>query len=581
MKRRMREAGSAFLKRPFPALVSHFVNRLFASEEEQGGSSLGFGIGAVLAILASPGAFASIFLMGKYSTLLQWMRGEHIDAIRRSPSDEYFFVVLSMTITGFVMVARWNRLFPDRRDFLNLAPLPIPIRNIFVANFVALLSLALVFALDVNVVSAVLFPLFVTMSYDTFPAFLKVGSAHIVTVFSASLFSFFAIFGLVGLLMLIVPRRLFRKSSVLMRVILVVVLLAEFFSNILLQLFSGRAPGEAGHSMSRLPSYWFLGLYEHQLGIANLPMTLLGRRAIAALIAAIVVSTLSYVICYRTWFVRLPEMLDMMGTGRSLLRVRWPESLLRRLFRSPFERACSTFAVRVLLRSEQHLMFFGAYLGIGLVVVAQSLVDSRQIVARSEYPSPAYLAIPLLIAFFIVSGLKFAFDMPVALDANWVFKLVPDSPYPQPKQIARRLMRWITVPAEILLLGPSTAASFGWRIALVHSATTVAFTLLFIEVMLTPFEKVPFTCSTVPDVKRVVIRILGTLFGVLLIVPEVASLERWAFAEPGRFLVLALVLFAGWILTRRYGRAVEYGGGLRFEDGPGPPFEILKLTVPN
>ena len=88
----MREARSAFLKRPFPALISHFVNRLFASEEEQGGSSLGFGIGAVLAILASPGAFASIFLMAKYSTLLQWMRGEHIDAIRRSPSDEYFFV---------------------------------------------------------------------------------------------------------------------------------------------------------------------------------------------------------------------------------------------------------------------------------------------------------------------------------------------------------------------------------------------------------------------------------------------------------------------------------------------------------
>jgi hypothetical protein len=32
-----------------------------------------------------------------------------------------FFVVLSMTITGLAMVMRWNRLFPDRRDFANLS----------------------------------------------------------------------------------------------------------------------------------------------------------------------------------------------------------------------------------------------------------------------------------------------------------------------------------------------------------------------------------------------------------------------------------------------------------------------------
>ena len=112
-------------KTPFSALTAHFVRRLFASEEEQGNGSLGFGFGAILALVASPGAFASIVLLGKYSTLIAWMTGHRIDPIRRSPSDEYFFIVLSMTITGLVMVARWNRLFPDRRDFANLAVLPL------------------------------------------------------------------------------------------------------------------------------------------------------------------------------------------------------------------------------------------------------------------------------------------------------------------------------------------------------------------------------------------------------------------------------------------------------------------------
>lgn len=53
------------------------------------------------------------------------------DFVKASAADECFFVVLSVTITGLVMVLRWNRLFPDRRDFENLAVLPIPIYHVF------------------------------------------------------------------------------------------------------------------------------------------------------------------------------------------------------------------------------------------------------------------------------------------------------------------------------------------------------------------------------------------------------------------------------------------------------------------
>lgn len=186
---------------------------------------MGLGLGAVLSILACPGAFASIFLMTKYSTLLQFVHGVFFDPIARSPSDEYFFVGLSMTITGLVMVARWNRLFPDRRDFANLAILPIRIRDIFLANLAALIGLALVFGLDVNAVSALLFPFFVALSLNSLPAMIHVGIAHAATVFAASLFSFFSVLALVGVLMLVVPPKLFRRVSVLARMSLVVFLL--------------------------------------------------------------------------------------------------------------------------------------------------------------------------------------------------------------------------------------------------------------------------------------------------------------------------------------------------------------------
>ena len=141
---------------PFGHLIFYFLKRMFSGEDEEGVESMSLGLGVVLAFLAAPGALASLFLMDKYSTLLQFFRGQRsFDPYRASIADEYFFIVLSMTITGLVMVARWNRLFPDRRDFWNLAVLPIPIRQVFLANFAALFLLAVIFAIDVNTVSIV------------------------------------------------------------------------------------------------------------------------------------------------------------------------------------------------------------------------------------------------------------------------------------------------------------------------------------------------------------------------------------------------------------------------------------------
>ncbi len=566
-------------QRPFQILVGHFVKRLFAPEEEQASGGMSFGLGGVLAILASPGAFASIFLIEKYSTLLQFLRGVHYNPIQRSPSDEYFFIVLSMTITGLVMVARWNRLFPDRRDFSNLAVLPIPIRNIFLANFVALLGLAVLFGIDVNLVSALLFPFFVTLSLNSFPAMIHVGVAHAITVFLSSLFSFFAVFALVGVLMLLVPRRIFRSVSVLMRMLLVVVLLTEFFSNIFVQLFSGRLPGGPGNSLHWLPSYWFLGIYESIVGIAKAPMVALADQALLGLAIAVIVSTGAYALCYQRIFIRLPESFDTMGGSRPFFRIRFPEFLLAPLFRSQFERGCSSFSLKVLLRSEQHLLFIGAYFGVGLVIVAQSVLDSSSKRSPATLPSSEYLAIPLLIAFFMVSGLRFVFDRPATLDANWLFRFAANSPEPEPRSIAKRLMLWATLSWELAILLPLSIDRLGWPLALLHVATAVALTVLLADILLVFFRKIPFTCAAQLDIKQLLVQMMGTIFGVLIVVPGIAGIEHWMLFQPLRFLWFLILFSAAWFWLARYKRdANAQNPTMIFQDGPGPPFELLKLT---
>lgn len=477
------------------------------------------------------------------------------------------------------MVARWNRLFPDRRDFSNLATLPIPIRDIFLANFAALLGLAVLFGLVVNAVSSLLFPFFVTMSIGTAAAFFRVGAAHAAAVFSASLFSVFAVFALVGLLSLFVPRRLLKPVSLVTRILLVVGLLSEFFSNLLIQLFAGHLPGAAGTYMQWVPSFWFLGLYETMVGITKPQMVRMAQQALLMLAGSIIVSTAAYAVCYRRIFVRRPESFDMLTTGRPFFRIRLPEAFLKPLFRSQFERGCTSFAMKVLLRSEPHLMFFGAYLGIGLVIVAQTALSSSAEEPRNALPSSAYLSVPPLIAFFVASGLRFVFDTAAFTEANWVFKVAAGPVQPRPGQIARRLLLLATLPWEIAVFLPLTVLRMGWPAALLHIGAVVALTILFTDLLVLGFRKVPFTCVSQVDIRRMIAKMLATIFGVLVIVPSLAAIERWMLEAPYRFGGFALVLAGCWYGLRKYrGSATRSEEGLLFEDGPGPDFELLKLS---
>jgi hypothetical protein len=248
--------------------------------------------------------------------------------------------------------------------------LPIPIHHIFLANFTALGGLAFVFAIDVNLVSSLFFPAFVTASDGRLAAFARIAAGHLTAVFSATLFSFFGLFALVGLLTLLLPARWLRPVSVGVRILLAVGLMVEFFSNLFLQLFSGRLPGYAGVYLKLLPSFWFLGLYETLIGIAKPLMREMAQWGLVALALSVMVMAGSYALCYRRHFLRLAESFDNLAGNRHGAWFKMPELMARLLFRSPFEEACLLFAFRVLTRSERHVMFLGGYLGIGLVVVS-------------------------------------------------------------------------------------------------------------------------------------------------------------------------------------------------------------------
>lgn len=107
----------------------------------------------------------------------------------------------------------------------------------------------------------------------------------------------------------------------------------------------------------------------------------------------------------------------------------------------------------------------------------------------------------------------------------------------------------------------------------------VALTILFSDFLLLRFRKIPFTCATQVDIRRSITKMLATVFGVLMIVPTLAEIERWMLEAPYRFVGFVLVLAACWYGLSKYrGSAMPTEEDLLFEDGPGPDFELLKLS---
>ena len=206
MQESFRAAWEPYSRRPFPALLRVFIGRVFHGGGESGASEMDFALGVVLILLAMPGVMISLLLFEKYGTLIRWMRGDGtFDPFTATIPDEYFFIVLSMVVTGAAAIWRWDALFLDRRDYTNIIPLPISLRRIFVGNFAAILLLAAALTLDVNAASFVLFPVAVVGSQNSLSLFLRFGAGHAVTVVLASAFSFFAVFAAIGLLIAVLP----------------------------------------------------------------------------------------------------------------------------------------------------------------------------------------------------------------------------------------------------------------------------------------------------------------------------------------------------------------------------------------
>ena len=568
-------------EKPFVRLVGHFVNRSLRGGAESDSEELDFSTGLLLMLLPVPGIFVSIIFYDKYSTFLQWIRKDLImEPYSASMGDEYLFIVVSMVLTGVIAVWRWDSILLDRRDFANLVHLPVSAWKLFTANLVAILFLTMLFAFEVNIGSTVLFPIVVSSSYPEFSIYAGFAAGHAIGVALASVFTFAAVVALIGLLMFSLPYRVFRRVSQYLRIALVLFFLFLLMTSFMVGPLTNRLKQNPGSIIRLLPPVWFLSLCEAVRHAAAPVYQHLGMVALWALSGTMVLAGVAYALSYRRCFLSIPETVEGSASRGGLLLPMMLRVANRRYLPTPARRACFAFVVRTLMRSEKHFTALGAFVGMGLLLCAQTLVtathDGTEMSGR--IPAPAFLSIPLILVYCLVVGLRFIFEIPADLRANWIFKMEIDAGAGESVALGRALAWTFLVPLLIVACVPAYAYGWGWPVALLHLGYVGVMTWLLVETMFVRLRKIPFTCS-LPVFKENAFVVLFLLFlGFYLFVRAGSFLEYIAFVDPVRAIVPAIVLAGWWVAIRQYRKnLLEMEKEIIFEEGPVEAVQLLDL----
>src|SRR5579871_868524 len=559
-------------RRPFVRLVAHFLARLVRGGNDAASSEFELGAGGLLGLLAAPGAFSCLLMLDKYSTFLNWYRGRIRDDLYVTSSpDKHLFIALAMAVTGIVTVLKWDKILPDSQDYLNLAPLPVRPRSIFLANAAAIAIAVIVLAVDVSGVSTVLFPMIVTAgAQQTTAAFVAFISVHAACMLLASCFTFCAVFALLGTLGALLPQNAFRSISSWVR--------GGALVGFIVLLMTGCAgPNVEAQmvGMGRLrlfPSFWYLGLYQ---ALQHRPAPALAESAHLALpgvVAAFLLMLVSYALSYHRRFVSVLER-GRRASGERLVALFLRPLDLFSARTAGFARACHHFAVRALLRNEAHRLCLSVALGLGWLLAIQSI---------SEGTESGFLKAPLIAAYVLLLGVRLAFELPAGVAANWVFRAVLDPRENESHSLARRVMLGFLTPFVLL---PSLVFAW-WRSGLMTSAIETAFvlalSLCLMDVLLSGYRKIPLACSAPGFRENLLVLCLLQFMGFELFTHGGALLEAAILKQPALFLVVPTAMLAGSYWRRvRWKNALEAGEaevGLTFESFRRPAVERLNLS---
>ncbi|HYW43066.1 MAG TPA: ADOP family duplicated permease [Bryobacteraceae bacterium] len=529
-------------------LVRHFLVGFFDSDFVSASDSgewmkVAFGI---LAILLSSGILGFRTYMERYDALFSLANPAVFRQAMRE--DWLLFIGLAMGVTALLTVLQWQSLFPSRRDCLVLGSWPVSPREIFAAKFGSLLLIFTIFVVAVAAIPAALFASVTAFPWRYNPSEAANFGANFAAAAGACVFAFFSLLALQGILLNLLPGRIFARVSLTLQAVLFMVILGALP-------LVGRWPTHGAW----FPTAWFADLWESML--RGTPGS---RTAVLAMAAPAVITVLSYLIAYHRYHRLLME-----GAPGHTAASRWDGAgwrLLERWIREPREQAAFAFMWKTLVRSGSHRLILLAYGGIGLGCITKGALDTPRPSLHDQgiYGFLAVVA-PLATAVVVTAGLRYLFSLPVALGANWLFQMNEREGRAAWLAAVERFVIWCGIAPVFLAALPAQIAVFGWLRAVAASVLALLAVLIGFEILFRGWHKLPFTCSHVPG-KEPVLLTVGRWVPSIIYLATVGQLILYCSGEPTAFAALVTFEAVIWWRMRRKRRNTWADASLWYED---------------
>jgi hypothetical protein len=559
---------------PVFELHRHYTQQLFASDLVTSADDLRRVVVTSLALIASLGLLVPKMYYKKYEVL---SLSPNVDLYRRAIyADQLFLIVITMLAIATLVTFRWDSLFPNRQDYLVLRPLPLKLSQIYFAKLTTLSGLVLTVIALFTIPCAFSFATIIAGAHDL-AGFWQEAGAQIFACLGAGAFVLFALALLQIALMNVLPLRWYARASASLQSLLLVAILCVIPWTVDLP--------NAVHVIDLRPAWgsfapplWFLCLYEQTIGHASAYDRALAVRGILATCIALLATVLVSALMHQRYAKRVFESEGKVGHAR--LRVL--EYLAEKLAANVRESAILIFALRSLDRMKQHRIIRLMYAGVGCALVLESgsgvLLTGAMNHGRVRHGAAldAVFALPLVLFFFLFTGLRYAFRLPVDLRANWVFRLTaPDAVAERERAVRTMYIGFGLLPAIAGTAPFLCVVVIPWKAAY-GIVFAILIGLLIIESEVENSDNIPLTCSYLPGKRNILHTGIIYWLTVFMLTTFLAGLEGMSAVNPIRAgLVLLMLTLMYW---RKHQRESASVAGIRFDDLPEPAVLTLGLS---
>ncbi len=418
-----------------------------------------------------------------------------------------YYLAVFMTVMGFLTTLEWDVVFPDARDYLNLRSLPLRTRTWFLSKFASFLLFIGIFSLGSNILAIFAFAYYLGEGTGgNLAALAGLIAGHLAAVILAGLFMFLAVVAVQGVLMTILPSRLYRPVSVFTRFFLLIGFLGLIMSHLAGSFGMGMGEGVSwitalknpgGTGAPAFPPLWFTGIAEVVAGNEDPFFTAQARTGALWIAAGFVVFALTFAAGYARHIRKSLEVRagrDILGGLKRSAAAGFDAAALR----NPTQRAVFAFFAKTFLRSNRHKIRLASYMAFAIAMIVILLASSG--IGRSTFDPGGrnVLAVPLVLSFFLLVGIRLLINVPVMAGANWIFQITED---PDTKNyfigVKKAVVACALVPMHAALLF-FYVPLWGWRDAGHHLVYCFLISLLLMEILFFRHAKIPFACTFVP-----------------------------------------------------------------------------------